>query len=52
MAITNSIENFEMIINEDFIKKANALTPELIQTEVIPKQIVNIVQDEKNYKSF
>ncbi len=51
MAITNSIENFEMIINEDFIKKANALTPELIQTEVIPKQIVNIVQDEKNYKS-
>ena len=35
MAITNSIENFEMIVNDDFVKKADALTPELIKTEEI-----------------
>lgn len=51
MAITNSIENFEMIVNEDFIKKADALIPELIHTEVVPKQIVTIEQDGKNCKA-
>lgn len=50
MAITNSIENFEMIVNESFIKKADALTPELIKTEVTPTQIVEIEQDSDNCK--
>lgn len=51
MAITNSIENFEMIVNEDFIKKADALTPELIQTETFPEQIITIEQDGENCKT-
>lgn len=51
MAITNSIENFEMIVNESFIKKADALTPELIKTEVTPTQIVEIEQDNDNCKA-
>ena len=51
MAITNSIENFEMIVNDDFVKKADALTPELIKTEVMPKQIVAIEPDGNNYKA-
>ena len=45
MAITNSMENFEMVVNEDFIKKADALTPELIRTEITPVQIVAIERD-------
>ncbi len=45
MAITNSIENFEMVVNEDFIRKADALTPELIRTEIAPVQIVGIERD-------
>ncbi len=51
MAITNSMENFEMIVNDDFIKKADALMPELIKTEVTPKQIVTIEPDGDNYKA-
>ena len=51
MAITNSMENFEMIVNDDFIKKADALIPELIKTEVTPKQIVTIEPDGDNYKA-
>lgn len=50
MAITNSIENFEMIVNEDFIKKADALTPKLIEKEVQPKQIVKIIPDKEECK--
>ncbi len=50
MAITNSMENFEMIVNEDFIRKADALTPELIRTEVFPVQIVSIEQDGESCK--
>lgn len=49
MAITNSIENFEMIVNEEFIKKADALTPELIKMEVVPECIVTIAQEGSHY---
>lgn len=50
MAITNSIENFEMIVNDSFIKKADGLIPELIQTVITPKQIVIIEQDGETSK--
>lgn len=50
MAITNSIENFEMIVNQDFIQKADSLVPELIKTKVTPKQIVTIESDKENCK--
>lgn len=43
MAITNAIENFEMIVNESFVRKAEALTPTLIETVVRPVGTVNIV---------
>ncbi len=36
MAISNKIENFQMIVNQAFVDKANALTPELLETTVIP----------------
>lgn len=40
MAISNSIENFQMTVNEAFVEKADKLTPELIETKVIPQQLV------------
>lgn len=43
MAITNTIENFEMTVNEDFVAKAEALTPRLIETIVRPVRTVHIV---------
>lgn len=43
MAITNAIEGFEMIVNDAFVEKAEALIPELIETVVTPTQLVNIV---------
>lgn len=42
MAISNSIENFQMTVNEAFVKKADALTPKLIQTKIEPKKLVSI----------
>lgn len=46
MAISSSIENFQMTVNEAFVKKADALTPQLIQTEVTPTQLVSIRKSE------
>ena len=43
MAITNTLENFHMTVNEDFLAKAQALTPKLIGTEVWPVGTVEIV---------
>ncbi len=43
MAITNAIEGFEMIVNDDFVAKAEALKPQLIETVVTPTRLVNIV---------
>lgn len=52
MAITNSVENFEMIVNDEFVKKAEALEPELLRTEVLPKQLVTIVPDGQDFKAI
>ena len=41
-AITNSIENFEMTVNDAFVSKAIALTPKLIETTVRPVRAVDI----------
>lgn len=51
MAITNSIENFEMIVNDGFVKKADSLTPELIKTEAFPERIVTVEQDGESVKA-
>lgn len=45
MAITNAIENFEMNINESFIVKTKALTPQLIETTVRPVRTVKSERD-------
>lgn len=42
MAISNSIENFQMTVNEAFVEKADKLTPELIETKVIPQRLVSV----------
>lgn len=49
MAITNSIENFEMIVNDDFVEKAQSLIPELIETTVFPAGLVDIVPEGQDY---
>ena len=42
MAITNAIENFEMVVNPTFVAKAQALAPALIETIVRPARTVRI----------
>ena len=49
MAITNAIENFHMTVNEDFLAKAQALTPKLIETEVRPVSVVDIVPQGEDF---
>lgn len=49
MAITNAIENFHMTVNEDFLAKAQALTPKLIETEVRPVGTVDIVPTDQDF---
>ena len=39
--ITNHIENFEMNINEDFVRKAQELEPALHYKAVRPAQLVS-----------
>lgn len=41
-SITNKIENFQMIVNEDFVKKAKALEPELHSKVIRPGKMVEI----------
>lgn len=43
--ISNKIENFEMIVNDDFVKKAIALEPALHSQEVEAKSVVQIFSD-------
>ena len=43
MAISNKLENFHMTVNEDFVKKADELTPRLFETTVMPVGTVKIV---------
>ena len=45
MAISNAIKNFKMTVNPDFVAKAQALTPTLIETEITPVRTVAIVSD-------
>ncbi len=45
MAITNKLENFHMEVNEDFLSKAQALAPRLLETPVRPAGTVEIVPD-------
>lgn len=45
MAITNAIQNFKMTVHEDFLAKAQALTPKLIETRAAPVHTVSIVPD-------
>lgn len=49
MAITNAVENFQMIVNEAFVNKAMALTSTLIETIVRPLRTVNIVPSRGDY---
>jgi len=49
MSITNSIKDFKMEINQDFVDKAVALEPSLINTLVKPLELVTI---EKNKEDF
>ncbi|MBP3372252.1 MAG: sugar hydrolase [Clostridia bacterium] len=42
MAINNSIENFEMIVNDAFVQKAQSLRPTLNKSEVLPVSSVAI----------
>ncbi len=43
MAITNSIENFQMHVNEDFLAKARALEPKRFERTVCPVKTVELV---------
>lgn len=49
MAISNKIENFHMEVNEDFLARAQALAPVLLQTEVRPSGTVEIVPAGADY---
>jgi len=49
MAITNKIQNFQMTVNPDFLAKAQALLPSLIETPVSPVGAVEIVSDGQDY---
>lgn len=51
MAITNAIENFKMTVNEDFVAKAQALTPALIETNIVPTQTVDIMPNGPDFSA-
>lgn len=48
--ITNKIENFEMIMNQDFIKKAQEYEPKLYHKTVFPKYLVQIEKKDKDWE--
>ncbi|MDV9933140.1 sugar hydrolase [Clostridioides difficile] len=48
--ITNSIKDFRMEINQDFIDKAEKLKPILIEKLIKPKQIVNIKMGKNDWE--
>ena len=50
MAISNSIENFQTVTNEEFVEKADKLRPELIKTAVSPKDIIDIYMGENDWE--
>lgn len=50
MAITNSIDNFKMIVNEKFVATGEALKPKLNEQKVFAKNIITISRGEKDYE--
>ena len=50
MAISNSIENFKTVTNEEFAAKVDKLRPVLIKTAVSPKDIINIYMGENDWE--
>lgn len=48
--ITNKIENFEMITNQDFVTKAQEYEPELCRKTVYPKYLVEIRKNQKDWE--
>lgn len=42
MAISNRIENFQMTVNPEFLRRAETLTPRLVQTPVKPVGTVSV----------
>lgn len=51
MAITNAIENFRMEVNEEFVKKAEALKPHLHQKKLTPCSMVEIEKSDDKWKA-
>ncbi|HBH3023073.1 TPA: sugar hydrolase, partial [Clostridioides difficile] len=49
-SITNSIKDFKMEINQDFINKAERLKPALIEKLVKPKKIINIKMGKNDWE--
>lgn len=49
MAITNSIENFKMEVNEGFVKKAQALKPQIYQYQAKPVHLVRFEKGQLDY---
>lgn len=49
MAITNSIENFSPVTNEEFVKKANDLKPALFETKKEPVSFVDVYKNDCNW---
>lgn len=50
MAITNRLENFQMEINENFLSKAEELTPILFCKEKTPVYLVEIIKGKRDYE--
>ena len=48
--ITNKIENFEMITNDDFLKKAEELEPELHHKIIYPQSVVEIAEKQSDWE--
>lgn len=50
MAITNSIENFKMEVNENFVKKAESLKPDIIEYQSRPISIIQVRKKMQDYE--
>lgn len=50
MAITNSIENFKMVVNDQFVATGESIKPQLNYREVQVKNIITIIQGKDDYE--
>lgn len=48
--ITNTIDNFKMTINNDFVKKAEILKPKLYKEKIYPQKIVSLLPENMDWK--